>query len=55
MPERDISSLGAMGLGGGDVRKFLPPSPPSPLPSEKAKIMMFRENQQSVMFVENIV
>ena len=33
MPERDISSLGAMGHGDGGLWKILPPSPPSPPPS----------------------
>ena len=33
MPERDIGSLGAMGLGAGGGREILPPPPPSS-PSE---------------------
>ena len=32
MPERDISSLGVMGLGGWTWPEILPPSPSSPPP-----------------------
>ena len=34
MPERDIESLGVMGLGAGSCRGVLPP-PPSPSPPQK--------------------
>ena len=30
MPEQDISSLGAMGLGGGDFQKMIMSPPPNP-------------------------